>query len=82
MIMQCDDSVSLINMDRFINNELACRLILAAEMVEGTFEYFQIERKLSGRGCIPWDLKDMMKLIKGQFVPVIFKINRNQLLNS
>ena len=38
-------------------------MYLASEIVDGTFKYFKIERKISNVGKPPFDLKDMIKLI-------------------
>ena len=38
-------------------------MYLASEIVDGTFNYFKIERITSNVGKPPFDLKDMIKLI-------------------
>ena len=39
------------------------KLYLASEIVDATFNYFQIEYILKDKGRNPWDLKNMIKLI-------------------
>lgn len=39
------------------------KLYLASEIVDATFNYFQIEYILKDKGRKPWDLKNMIKLI-------------------
>ena len=39
------------------------KLLLASEIVDATFNYFQINRILKGKGRCPWDLKNMIKLM-------------------
>ena len=38
-------------------------MYLASAIVDGTFDFFKIERKVSNVGKPPFDLKDMIKLI-------------------
>ena len=38
-------------------------MYLASTIVDGTFNFFKIERKISNVGKPPFDLKDMIKLI-------------------
>lgn len=38
-------------------------MYLASEIIDGTFNFFKIERDTSGPGKPPFDLKDMIKLI-------------------
>lgn len=38
-------------------------MYLASEIIDGTFNFFKIERNTSGPGKPPFDLKDMIKLI-------------------
>ena len=38
-------------------------MYLASEIVDGTFNYFKIERITSNVGKPPFDLKDMIKII-------------------
>ena len=61
--MQVLDDIPKIMSNEFINNYNWGRLLFASEIVDATFEYFQIERILHRRGCKPWDLKSMIKLI-------------------
>ena len=39
------------------------KLLLSSEIVDGTFNYFQIERIENDKGRTPWDLKNMIKLM-------------------
>lgn len=39
------------------------KLLLASEIVDATFNYFQIERDLKDKGRRPWNLKNMVKLM-------------------
>ena len=39
------------------------KLVIASEIVDATFNYFQIERILKSKGRNPWDLKNMIKLM-------------------
>lgn len=39
------------------------KLYLASEIVDATFNYFQIEYILKDKGRNPWDLKNMIKLM-------------------
>ncbi|WP_296891201.1 hypothetical protein [uncultured Methanobrevibacter sp.] len=39
------------------------QMCLASTIVEGNFNFFKIERKISNVGKPPFDLKDMIKLI-------------------
>ena len=38
-------------------------MYLASKIVDGTFNFFKIEQKISNVGKPPFDLKDMIKLI-------------------
>ena len=62
-ISDCEHHIKYISRERYEENLLWSKLLFASEIVEATFDYFQIERVLSDRGCKPWDLKGMMKLI-------------------
>ena len=44
-------------------NERWEKLLIASEIVDGTFNYFKIERILKNKGRNPWDLKNMIKLM-------------------
>ena len=39
------------------------KLLIASEIVDATFNYFQIEPILKKKGRNPWNLKNMIKLI-------------------
>ena len=55
------------------------KLLLASEIVDGTFNYFQIERFLKNKGRDPWDLKNMIKLI---YLASVEKIESSTQINS
>ena len=45
-------------------------MYLASEIIDGTFKYFKIERKITNVEKPPFDLKDMIKLI---FMNILIK---------
>lgn len=45
-------------------------MYLASEIIDGTFKYFKIERKITNVEKPPFDLKDMIKLI---FMDILIK---------
>ena len=63
MIVNREPNICNISREEYEENELWAKLLFASEIVEATFDYFQIERVLSDRGCKPWDLKGMIKLL-------------------
>lgn len=63
MIVNREPNICNISREEYEENELWAKLLFASEIVEATFDYFQIERVLYNRGCKPWDLKGMIKLL-------------------
>lgn len=50
------------------------KLLLASEIVDATFYYFQINRIIKDKGRRPWDLKNMINLM---YLASVEKKNEN-----
>ena len=69
--------ISGISPAMYEENFLWDKLFFASQIVDATFDYFQIERIRSKFGCPPWDLRNMMKLLH---LSAVQKINDSKII--